>query len=178
MTEQKDKAEWDSQEWRAIRNRLLDHWIGDPLAIQWVLDFHDVVELFDDLIDKDKEISDERVIRVLWESMVDMPRNPFFQANSHILLPLISQGIHWWLDANNLEDKGDDHSLHMSFVLRGACTGLIQVVIELVHGRNAMRKVSKDVVEFFGSETFSEYADKIRANQPKIADKEHERYLE
>lgn len=158
----------DSKEWRAIRNRMLDHWIGDQVAINWLLDYFDVCELFDDLIDKDKEISDERVVRALWESMVDMPTNPFFRANSHILLPVISLGINYWLDANDLEKAGDDRSLHIAFVIRNVYTGITQTVIECVKGRTAMRKISHEVIDFFGIETLQEYMVKIKEGKDSI----------
>ena len=155
-------AEHDSPEWRDERDERLHEWVGDRAAVAWLLDFFDACELFDDLIDKDKPISDERVIRALWEVMVDMPGNPFFLRNAHRLIPIVSMGINAWLDANDMEGDGTEHDLHAAYVMRGAYGAITQTVIEIVRGREVMRACSLEIVRFFGAETFEEYAEKIR----------------
>lgn len=158
-----DRLVHDSEDWRAARDAQLAEWVGNPDAVRWLLDFFDVCELFDDLIDKDKPIDDGRVVQALWEALVDMPGNPFFIANAGRLLPVISMGINCWLDANDLEADQDLDSLHFSYVMRAAYMQVLPTVVEIVRGREAMRAVSLDIVRFFGEESFSEYAGKLRS---------------
>ena len=152
-----NEMEHDSQDWREERNRRLAVWVDDALAEKWILEFFDFCEMIDDLIDGDP-VSSDRVIRALWEAMVDMPGNPFFQAHMNILLPVVHSGINAWLDANALEAKGDSHSLHLSYVMRDSYGMIVQTCIEILHGRAALRARSVDIVTFFGAETFEEYA--------------------
>lgn len=136
---------------------LLRGWIQDDDAVRWVLDMFDAVEFFDDLVDGDNPPAEGRIVRVLWEVLVDMPANPFFHRHTTTLIPVVHAAINAWLDANDLERSGDSHSLHLSYVLRGLIMLVIPTVIELARGRDAMRACSADVVAFVMSETFEAY---------------------
>ena len=112
----KDGLEYDSPDWQEQRNAKLYEWTQDIHAVQFIVQFSDTCELFDDLIDKDKPIPDDHVIRVLFVVLTEMPMNPFFNAHKSILVPVIVTGINAWLDANTLE-KGSDNDRVFSYVL-------------------------------------------------------------
>jgi hypothetical protein len=153
--------EFDTIEWQQLRNGKLVEWVKDPAAIQFILDFSDTCELFDDLIDKDKPISDAHVVRVLFKVLTEMPLNPFFDHHKARLIPIIVTGINAWLDANSLE-QGDDNDLVFAYVLRDWYMEFVAYVIYLVRGRDYMRAVSLDVRHFFTHhETLDEYRDKM-----------------
>lgn len=139
---------FDSEEWRGMRNRKLSEWISDPNAIEFVVQFADVCEVFDDLIDKDKPVTDEDLIRVLFAVLTEMPVNPFFDRHKYQLVPVIITGINAWLDANKLERGGPNDQV-FSYVLRDWYMELVALVIYLARGRDQMRAVSLQVREFF-----------------------------
>ena len=129
------------------------------------LDYYDICELFDDLIDRDKDddLRPERIERILWEVLVDYAGNPFFLRHARTLLPVVSMGINYWLDANDLEREGTDASLQFSYVLRDAYMQVTQTVVELTRGREAMRACSLDIIRFFGAtESIDAYRAKLR----------------
>lgn len=153
--------EFDTVDWQQLRNSKLAEWVVDPAAIQFILDFGDTCELFDDIIDKDKEIKDAHVVRVLFAVLTEMPLNPFFDRYKHQLIPIIITGINAWLDANDLE-QGSDNDLVFAYVLRDWYMEFVSYVIYLVRGRDYMRAVSLDVRHFFTHhETLDEYRDKM-----------------
>jgi len=154
-------VKFDSEEWRAARNQKLVEWVQDPNAVKFVLDFSDACELFDDLIDRDKELEDGHVIRVLFNLFTEMPVNPFFDRWKAQLIPVIVTGINAWLDANELE-KGDDDQQVFAYVLRDWYMELLAFVIYLTRGRDCMRSVSMDVRHFFTHhETLEQYREKL-----------------
>ena len=144
-------------------NRRLAEWVKEPSAIQWLLDLWDAYEVVDDLIDKDKPVSDEDIFRMLWRFSIDLPSNPFFLANHATLLPIVHMGIGCWIDSVKLEREGSDRSLRFSYVMRAAYIQTLNIAITLVRGREAMEACSMEIVEFFGSESWEEYAGKIRS---------------
>lgn len=153
----KDGLEYDTDAWREDRNRRLFRWVGDPNAVAFILQFSDATELFDDLIDKDKPIEDEHVIRVLFSLLTEMPMNPFFDKNKGAIVPVIVTGINAWLDANVLE-RGTRENKVYSYVLRGWYCELILFVIYLTKGKHHMRSVSMEVREYFTHhETLEDY---------------------
>jgi len=153
--------EFDTYEWQQLRNQKLHEWLGDPYAVDFILIFGDACELFDDMIDKDKPIEDEHVIRVLFSLITEMPINPFFDRFKHQLIPILVTGINAWLDANQLE-KGTDNDKVFAYVLRDWYMEFVSYVIYLVKGRDYMRMVSMDVRHFFTHhETLEEYREKL-----------------
>lgn len=155
---------FDTAAWRLMRNQAIEGWVGDPQAVRWLLDYFDVCELFDDMVDGDKPIESAAVERALWECLVDMPGNPFFLRYAPRLLPVVSAGINAWLDATAMEREKKD--LHWSYVLRDVYMLVVPAVIEITRGRNYMRAVSADVTRFFGKETYDEYAAKLAGEAP------------
>lgn len=150
-------TDFDSQEWREERNRMLAEWVGDSDAVRFILDFADACELFDDMIDKDKPIEDGHVVRVLFNLLTEMPLNPFFDRWKWQLVPIIITGINAWLDANSLE-KGSDQDKVFAYVLRDWYMEFVAFVIYLTRGRDYMRSVSLDVRHFFThNETLEQY---------------------
>jgi hypothetical protein len=152
---------FDTDEWRAARDAKLAVWIQNPAAVQFIVDFADVCELFDDLIDRDVEIDDAHVIRVLFAVLTEMPLNAFFDQWKRQLIPIIVTGINAWLDANALE-KGSDNDKVFAYVLRDWYMEFVSFVIYLTRGRDAMRAVSLDVRQFFTHhETLEQYREKL-----------------
>jgi len=157
-----DGLEFDTPQWQELRNLKLAEWTQDPHAVHFVIQFGDTCELFDDLIDKDKPIPDEHVIRVLFAVLTEMPLNPFFEKHKHRLIPVIVTGINAWLDANALE-KGTDNDKVFAYVLRDWYAELIAYVIYLTRGRDYMRSVSMQVRNFFTHhETLEQYREALQ----------------
>jgi len=152
---------FDSAEWRAERDRRLLEWVGDPWAVRWIVGFGDVCEVWDDLIDGDKTVTDEDIHRVFWALLTEMPLNPFFDRHKHQLVPLLVSGINAWMDANHLE-RGSPNDRVFAYVLRDWYMELVAFVIFLTRGREALRLVSLEVRRFFTHhETLEEYREKL-----------------
>lgn len=153
--------EFDTVDWQELRNQKLQEWIGDIHAINFILAFADACELFDDLIDKDKPVEDDHVVRVLFSLITELPLNPFFDQFKHQLIPILVTGINAWLDANALE-KGTDNDKVFAYVLRDWYMEFVSFVIYLVRGRAYMREVSMEVRHFFTHhETLEDYREKL-----------------
>lgn len=153
-------VEFDTMEWRAQRDVRLMEWLGDPHAVSFVQIVGECSEFFDDLIDKDKPISDAWIYGMLYKLMIDMHENPFFTHYKTSLIPVMSTSINAWIDANALE-KGTDENKNRAFVLRDLTVEVLLRTIELVRGREYLRAVSLPVREFFLHETLDEYKDKL-----------------
>lgn len=157
-----DGLEFDTDGWRQSRNAKLMEWVGDTNAVSFILSFFDMCEVFDDLIDKDKPVTDEDIIRTLFTSLVDIPMNPFFVQFRQNLVPVIITGINAWLDANKLE-KGSDNDKVFAYVLRDWYAELVSFVIYLTRGRHYLRTVSMDVRTFFTHhETLEQYREGLK----------------
>jgi hypothetical protein len=154
-------AEFDTDEWRAIRDAKLREWTNDVGAVWFIRQFGDICEVFDDLIDKDKPVTDADIVRTLFVALTELPMNPFFDRYKGQLVPVIVTGINAWLDANVLE-KGSPNDRVFSYVLRDWYAEIIAYVIYLCRGREYMRSVSMEVRSFFTHhETLEQYREKL-----------------
>ena len=159
--------EFDTPEWRQVRDHKLREWVQDENALAWFLDFCHVCEVFDDMADQDKPISKADIATALFASLVEMPTNPFFTNHRQVLAGVIITGINAWLDANEI---GEDRVLSRSpkfveredtikaYCLRDFYMELLSLVIYLTAGPDHMRKISLEVRRFFQKESFVEYA--------------------
>jgi len=154
--------DFESPEWCQKRYSLLVGWVGDPQAVQFILDLGDAAELWDDLEDQDKPIDKAQVSRVFTNLLVELPLNPFFERYKMQLIPLMVAGINAWQDATMLE-KGSDNDRAMAYVLRDWYVELTAFVVYLVRGREAMRACSMDIRRFFSAhETLHQYMENLK----------------
>jgi hypothetical protein len=150
-------VEFDSASWRRVRNERLREWIQDEHAISFILDYSDAVELWDDLIDGDKGIDKQHVMRVFVNILTVLPLNPFFNHYKPVLMPLINAALNAWIDSISLE-KGSDNDKAIAYVLRDYMHEIFIYTIFLTRGHDYMRSVSLEVRNFFSShESLEEY---------------------
>jgi hypothetical protein len=142
--------EWHEESWR-LRNKWF---LGNQEAIAFISVFFDAVELWDDLIDKDVEISDDHINRAFVGLMFVLPANDWFVAHRGHYLPLILMAINAWFDANELAKSERQSLRNVAFHLRNAGIEIHLATAFLVGGWEHMRKVSKQIREFFAFEEF------------------------
>jgi hypothetical protein len=125
-----------------------------PLTAQrWLLDFFNVIQGLDDWRDNDP-VEPKQKEKVIYQVMVELPQNHFFQNNSHNLLPLVSILILKWIGANKLEDNREQ--LHKDYMWRAAYYDLILEVVRLVHGFDGAASAAEYVAKLYG-ETYEDY---------------------
>jgi len=124
-----------------------------PAAQKWLIDFFWVIQGLDDWRDDDP-VEPKQKEKVIYQVMVELPQNHFFQANSHNLLPLVSVLILKWIGANKLEDNREQ--LHKAYMWRAAYYDLILEVVRLVHGFDGAAGAAEYVAKLYG-ETYEDY---------------------
>jgi hypothetical protein len=124
-----------------------------PAAQRWLLDFFNVIQGLDDWRDNDP-VEPRQKEKVIYQVMVELPQNPFFQTHSYNLLPLVSILILKWIGANNLEDNREQ--LHKAYMWRAAYYDLILEVVRLVHGFDDAANAAEYVAKLYG-ETYEDY---------------------
>lgn len=135
---------------------------GNEEAALYCEQFFSVCQIWDDLIDKDKEVSDSMINTMMWLTLLEMPKNRFFQQYSHELIPVMRQYVIDWFDANQYENKKDDHSLSISYVLRDSINQLLVQCAYLIGGAEWAANVSFSLRERVHDESIADYAAKIK----------------
>lgn len=122
-------------------------------AVEWLLMFFQVTQVFDDVADND-EVTREELNKCIWNTLVSMPLNPFFAANSTTLLPVVALTILKWQASDAAERMGQADE--MSFAWRAGFYDLCMIVVQICHGVKAATDFSPDVMKLYG-EDFDTY---------------------
>jgi hypothetical protein len=147
-----------SQEWQDQNQANKKSWcLGNQHAVEFLNYFFDAVELWDDLIDKDVTIEDNHVNRVFTSLMFVLPSNAWFVANYTYYQPLIMASINGFHDANEMCKSDKKHIRNLAFHIRNLGIEIIIATAFLIGGFEHMRKVSRDIREFYAFETFDEW---------------------
>lgn len=100
-------------------------------ASSFLVDFYHVLQAWDDFYDGDQMPQAEK-LSAIWASLVGIPMNPFFRANSGQILPLIASLVTKWEAANRLESKRS--RLDIAFVWRAAYFDVVLHVVLIERG--------------------------------------------
>lgn len=122
-------------------------------AVDWLLSLWQVIQVFDDIADKDPVDRDE-LDRTIYTTLVGMPSNQFFFENSAILLPLLSVMVLKWKASDTVELAGN--ACATSFVWRAGYYDLVLAVVQIVHGTEAAMDIGQHVLKLYG-ETLEDY---------------------
>lgn len=153
--------EFDSMEWREVRNKKLAEWVGNDEAIEFLLICFAAGEFFDDVVDGDTAIDSDVAISVLIDLTTKLPLNRFFEVYKLQLIPLMITGINAWQDANVLE-KGTENDRAWAYVLRDWYMELLSFVVFLTRGQHYLREVSVEMRKFFSQhESLEQYKRKL-----------------
>jgi hypothetical protein len=153
---------WDTPEWRIARNKQFREWVQDEHALNFILDLSHFVEIYDDLVDRDKPVSTADINRALFAALCYIPSNPFFLHHRLTLVPLIFTNINAWADANELQ-YGTTSEKALAYALKGAGVDIILSVISLTRGVDYMRSISAEVRRIImAHETFEDYLKEVQ----------------
>lgn len=146
-----------------VRSVLKDH----PAAVAFYMVLFGVAHFWDDLIDRDKPISDESINGVMWNVLVTLPNNPFYRQHFDTLNPMLVNAIANWQTANTFE-RGDDERLHqVAFVARSDYANILIQCAYLIGGREWMLEVTPLIRSEWTEEDFAAYADNLK--QERVA---------
>ena len=122
-------------------------------AIEWLMALWQVIQLFDDLADGDEPDRDD-VDMALWNSLIGLPANGFFQRNAAVLLPLMSVALLKWKASDTVEREGNPCAT--SFVWRAGYYDLVLAAVQIVHGTQMAMEIGGAVLKLYG-ESLEEY---------------------
>lgn len=149
---------FDTPEWRAERDRRLLEWMnGDAQAADLLVTLFHIGEVWDDLIDKDKPVSDDQINEAFVLALFDLSGNPFFARHASFLRPIMLMGMNSWMDSVSYERSGDPHWQVWAFVLRNWYMEMVTACAFLTGGYDHMRNAGKQARAFFQTETLGEY---------------------
>lgn len=147
----------DLPPWDQKLASLEEMFLGNQDAIRFMETISVWSHLYDDLIDKDKDIDPEFVHEVMWKVMVGLPMNQFYIENARLLAPIVATGILNWRGANEMEELGSQEELYISHVTRYSINDLALMVMVILGGAAHAARFARDARLAFQRDTLAHY---------------------
>lgn len=127
-----------------LADRISEWLKGHRDAIEFVLTAHEIAELWDDLIDRDKPVEDISINVAFYKALVALPRNRFYQENFTLLNPVLESSILDWLTANQFEKSKEAEKLRHAWGLRFSPFALTVMSARIIGGFEWAQKVNAE----------------------------------
>jgi hypothetical protein len=127
---------------------LPTEWIGKHVADSSALDFicllFEISDVWDDLIDKDKNVDNKSINDAFRKCLINLPVNSFYIRNFNILYPLVISTITSWETANVLHGKKDEGNIAQAYTLRKLLINVVVESVRIISGNDAALQASID----------------------------------
>lgn len=138
---------------------LQDALRGNQDAIHYCETLFRISQTLDDIIDGDKRLTGADVMSAFWQSLIELPANPFYRRHELYLRPLMASALQDWRDSVTLERSGGRHEKTLAFVLRDQLAGLTIQCAYLVGGESWMVQAGPAIRQHFHEDTLEGYLD-------------------
>lgn len=152
----------EDKKWQIIdRHFLLDCCSGNEQAVDFFLQFFNVMHGWDDLVDQDKELDMEDIDRPFIELFFGILPNQFYRQYQHLLQPVVIMCINAWRDSTWLE-RQDEKARRFAYVLRTYPADVLIQIALITGGYSHMRIVSKKIRELLiNVESYESYSEEL-----------------
>lgn len=130
---------------------------GHRPAIALCNELFRISQVMDDLIDKDKPVSDEQIHNAFWGALVAIPSNTFYRECDLELRPLIASALQAYRDSVEFERSSMVRHTQIAHIIRDQLTDVVISCARLVGGVEWMREVSAQIRDHFHEEDYNTY---------------------
>jgi hypothetical protein len=144
---------------QADRDWLLAVCKNDKDAADFLFDFFAVCHLWDDLIDKDVERSEDDINRAFFTAFIELPENRYYQRYFRDIQPVMANAMMEWMTANSLERS---RRTDISYTLRCSIVSLIHQAAYLCGGYEWATSVGEEIRLKTQNETYKQYIGELK----------------
>jgi hypothetical protein len=107
---------------------------GNQDALNMYRAFTFLAHVWDDLVDKDKDVAEDAINQAFLTALVYLPANPFYRSIQNDILPMWLVVVSSFQTANVYERSKDVHGIEIAHGLRYAAGNIIAYAIHICVG--------------------------------------------
>jgi len=130
---------------------------GNQDALSMFRMFVTLAHTWDDLVDKDKETTEDAINTAFLICLVYLPVNSFYQTIQRDIMPMWISIVSAYQTANRFEKNKDAHGVEIAHVLRYAAGNIIAYAVHVCVGPDKAAEYMPDVWKAIVVERFDEY---------------------
>lgn len=133
-------------------------WFGGNVdALNMYKMFVDLSHLWDDLVDKDREATEDAINNAFLICLVYLPSNPFYRTIQAAIMPMWLTVVSAYQTANKFEKDKDPHGIEIAHSLRYAAGNIVAYAVHVCVGAEKAKEVLPDMWKAVFYERFDEY---------------------
>ena len=119
--------------------------------------FVDLSHLWDDLVDKDKEATEDEINNAFLICLVYLPANPFYRSIQEQILPMWLTVVSAYQTANKFERDKDAHGIEIAHGLRYAAGNIVAYMVYVCVGPEKAKEFLPDMWKDVFFERYDNY---------------------
>lgn len=113
--------------------------------------------IWDDLVDKDKDVCEDKINHAFLTALVYLPANPFYRRIQDAILPMWVVVVSAYETANRFEREKDPHGIEIAHGLRYAIGNIVAYAIHVCVGAEQAKAVIPKMWKAVFYERYDEY---------------------
>ena len=130
---------------------------GNQDALNVFRMFVDLSHLWDDLVDKDKEATEDDINNAFLICLVYLPANPFYRSIQDQILPMWLTVVSAYQTANKFERDKDTHGIEIAHSLRYAAGNIVAYMVHVCVGPEKAKEFLPDMWKTVFFERYDNY---------------------
>lgn len=130
---------------------------GNQDALNVYRMFVDLAHLWDDLVDKDKDVAEDAINNAFLICLVYLPANPFYRQIQEAVLPMWLTVVSAYQTANKFERDKDPHGIEIAHGLRYAAGNIMAYAVHVCVGPEKAKEILPEMWKAVFYERFDEY---------------------
>lgn len=130
---------------------------GNQDALNMYRALVDLAHTWDDLVDKDKDVSEASINQAFLTCLVYLPANPFYRSIQDQIFPMWMVVVSAYEAANKFERDKDPHGIEIAHGLRYAAGNIVAYAMHVCLGPDGAKEFIPDMWKAVVFERFDEY---------------------
>lgn len=130
---------------------------GNQDALNMYRAFVFLAHTWDDLVDKDTDVSEDAINQAFLTALVYLPANPFYRSIQDAILPMWLVVVSSFQTANAYERSKDEHGIEIAHGLRYAAGSIIAYAIHVCVGPEQAKQYLPEMWKAVFHERFDIY---------------------
>lgn len=130
---------------------------GNEYALQVYQAFVHLSHTWDDLVDKDKDVSEADINRAFLICLVYLQANPFYRQIQDQIHPMWISVVSAYETANHFENTKDEHGIEIAHGLRYAAGNIVAYMVNVCVGAEKAKDIMPDVWKSIFYERYDDY---------------------
>lgn len=133
-------------------------WFGGNVdALNMYRMFIDLSHTWDDMVDKDKDLTEDQTNNAFLICLVYLPSNPFYQLIQRDIMPMWISVVSAFQAGNKFEKDKDEHGIEIAHNLRYAAGHILAYAVHVCVGPEKAKKIVPELWKDIVFERFDDY---------------------